>query len=90
MSQSSIIFGALFIGFLVYVTMKGQLKAYGAIFTGSAASTSNAMSPIAATPSPATTTTSNPSNLVTGRSDDQIGTFLTSMGLGNLLQGGGN
>jgi len=34
MSQSSIIFGALFIGFLVYVTMRGELGQYGAAFMG--------------------------------------------------------
>jgi hypothetical protein len=34
MSQSSLIFGALFIGFLVFITMKGQLPQYAAIFWG--------------------------------------------------------
>lgn len=34
MSQSSILFGALFIGFLVYVTMRGELSQYGAAFMG--------------------------------------------------------
>jgi len=35
MSQSSVIFGALFIGFLVFITMRGELSKYGAVFIGS-------------------------------------------------------
>jgi hypothetical protein len=31
MSQTSIIFGALLVGFIVYVTAKGQLPAYFAV-----------------------------------------------------------
>lgn len=82
MSQSSIIFGALFIGFLVYVTMKGQLKAYAAVFTGSVQTGGNLTDPIASTPNPAP---SSSTNLVTGNPNDQIGTFLTSIGVGGLL-----
>lgn len=37
MPQSSVIFGALFIGFLVYITMKGELGAYGQAFFGTQA-----------------------------------------------------
>lgn len=40
MSQTSIIFGALLIGFVVYVTLKGELAAYANILFG--ASPSNA------------------------------------------------
>lgn len=36
MSQSSVIFGALFVGFLVYITMRGELSQYGAAFAGTA------------------------------------------------------
>lgn len=34
MSRTSVIFGALFIGFLVYITMRGQLKDYGSLIWG--------------------------------------------------------
>lgn len=34
MSQSSVIFGALFIGFIVFVVMKGEISAYAKVFTG--------------------------------------------------------
>jgi hypothetical protein len=47
MSQSSIIFGALFVGFLVYITMKGELQAYAAVFKGTASTGNSVTSPIA-------------------------------------------
>lgn len=36
MSQTSVIFAGLLIGFVVYVTLKGELPAYAAILWGSA------------------------------------------------------
>lgn len=34
MSQTSIIFGTLLIGFIVYITIKGELPAYAAVLWG--------------------------------------------------------
>lgn len=34
MSQTSVIFGALFVAFLVFITMRGELRQYGQIFWG--------------------------------------------------------
>jgi hypothetical protein len=35
MNQTSVIFGALLIGFIVFITMRGELSKYGALFFGS-------------------------------------------------------
>jgi hypothetical protein len=34
MSQTAVIFGSLFVAFVVYVTLRGQLPAYAAVFLG--------------------------------------------------------
>jgi hypothetical protein len=34
MSATSTIFGAIFIAFLVFITMRGELKTYSQIFVG--------------------------------------------------------
>lgn len=34
MSNTSTIFGAVFVAFLVFITMRGELKSYAQIFTG--------------------------------------------------------
>lgn len=34
MPQSSVIFGALFVGFLVFIVTKGEIGAYAKVFTG--------------------------------------------------------
>jgi hypothetical protein len=44
LSQTSIIFGALFVGWVVYITLKGELPAYAAILLGANGSTSSATS----------------------------------------------
>lgn len=36
MSQTAVIFASLFVAFLVYVTLRGQLPAYAAVFFGKA------------------------------------------------------
>lgn len=38
MDQSSVIFGALIIGFVVFVTMRGELPKYFAVFIGGSSS----------------------------------------------------
>lgn len=34
MSQTGVIFGSLFIAFIVFITVRGELKQYGALFWG--------------------------------------------------------
>lgn len=93
MSQSSILFGGLFIGFIVYVTMKGELSSYTAVLWGAVPATSQSASAQTANQATATAASvnnlfgsalgsSNPAtaqNIVTGQSGDQIGTTITSM-----------
>jgi hypothetical protein len=47
MSQTSVIFGALLVGFVVYVTSRGQLPAYLAVlgFGGSSSNASTSSNP---------------------------------------------
>jgi len=64
MSQSSIIVAALIIGFLIYITVKGELPSYKAILLGTSASSSTASASStqpassASTPSASTSATS--------------------------------
>lgn len=54
MNQSSVIFGGLFIGFLIYVTIRGRLPAYAALFyqkgSGSGSGNPAATAPLVTNP----------------------------------------
>ena len=95
MSQSSILFGGLFLGFIVYVTLKGQLPAYEQVLWGQVSnSTATAGSSVQSSQQAQQTASSvnsvfgsaigsnqpaTASNIITGQSGDQIGTTLTSI-----------
>jgi hypothetical protein len=64
-SQTTIIFGVLLFAFLVWVTIKGQLSAWGALFTTSAASSTSAAGS-GATATPAATSSTQTSSAETG------------------------
>lgn len=55
MSQTSWIFAALLIGFIVFITVKGQLPSWGALFL-----TSSTTSGTASTTSTSSTSAANP------------------------------
>ncbi len=62
MSQNSVIFGALFVGFLVYITIRGSLAKYVSVFTTkNTNNTSPGTAPLTGTPS-----IGNSNNLVPG------------------------
>ena len=60
MSQTSIIFGALIVGFIVYVTIKGRLPMYAAVLFGGVKGTNAASDKGAATNMPTMPTTLPP------------------------------
>lgn len=45
MRQSTVIFGTLLLGFVIYVTIRGQLPAYMSIFTGAQVGAGSAAAP---------------------------------------------
>jgi len=75
MSPSSVLFGGLFIGFIVYVVMKGELSQYGAVLWGPV----NNQSPTAGSTSGSTTNAAATSAMQPMQAMQAMGTSMSFM-----------